>query len=207
MPKSGSILFGTGAKRAALKTAGLCSGLLFFAVAALRPADFSLKLLAGWTNSGLHYDYDSLSRINRPGFGAGFEVWFFKWVGLEVDALYAVRGYRWSGEPEDRDFAALSFPVLLKGRFFFDRAATISFSLFGGGSYDRFLTKMDQDFDQHDFGIVAGASLEKRLGKVGLLLEGRYEWGLNYQSDEYFPDRFSFKTRTFFLLAGISLHL
>ena len=204
MRKKESDLLRARKKPAAVKTAILCSGLLLFVVSTLRPADFGVKFLAGWTHAGVNYD--TVPHINRLGFGVGFEAWFFKLIGLEVDAFYAVKGYHVNGEAKDHDFAEINFPLLLKARLFLDGASTLSLSVFGGGAYSRFLTAMDQDFDQHDFGIIAGVSLEKRWGKVGLLLEGRYNWGLRYQSDEYMPDRFSFKTRTFFLLAGANLH-
>jgi hypothetical protein len=191
-------------KPVAVKTAILCSVLLLFVVSTLQPADFGLKFLAGWTQAGVNSD--RISRINRLGFGGGFEVWFFKLIGLEVDAIYTVKGYRFNSEAKDHDFAEISFPVLLKARLFLDGSSTLSLSILGGGVYSRFLTEMDQDFEQYDFGIIAGASLEKRWGKVGLLVEGRYNWGLRDQSDEYMPFRFSFKTRTFFLLAGVNLH-
>ncbi len=190
-------------KAAAVKAAILYSGLLFFVVSTLQAADFGAKFLAGWTVAGVNRD---IPNINRFGFGAGFEVWFFKPIGLEVDAIYAVKGYRVNSEARDHDFAEISFPVLLKVRLFLDGASTLSLSVLGGGVYSRFLTEMDPDFEQYDLGIIAGASLEKRLGKIGLLLEGRYNWGLCNQSDEYMPYRFSFKTRTIFLLAGVNLY-
>lgn len=192
-------------KPAFTKAAVLCAGLLIFAVSTLGASEFGAKFLAGWARAGVNRD--TVPNINRLGFGVGFEGWFFNLIGWEVDAFYTVKGYRSNWDDRDHDFAEISFPILLKTRLFLDGASTLSLSVFGGGSYSRFLTEMDENYDQHDFGIIAGASLEKRLGKIGLLLEGRYHWGLRDQSDEYLPSRFEFKTRTFFLLVGANLHL
>jgi len=175
------------------------------AVSEARPADLGLKLLAGWAHAGVESKMPP--PIDRLGFGIGFEAWIFRGLGVEADLVYSRKGYHVTWETEDHDFAEISFPVLLKARFFLDGASTLSLSIFGGGAYSLFLTEMDPDFRQHDWGIIAGASLEKRLGGIGLLLEGRYHWGLLYQSDEYMPGRFSFKTRTFYLLAGVRFPL
>ena len=194
-----------------MKKGILLMGLFLLSISDLSPADFGVKFLAGWAYAGVNYE--NLPNINRLGFGIGFEAWFLKFIGLEVDVFYTDKGYqsyddrysygwRW----KDYDFAEISFPLFLKTRFFLDRALTLSLSAFGGGAYCRFLSNMDENFDQYDFGIIAGATLEKRLGNIGLVLEGRYNWGLRWQSDQYMPSRFSFKTRTFFLLAGANLH-
>lgn len=194
----------SGRKAGAVKAAVLCSGLLIFAAPALPSADLGVKFLAGWAHAGVNAE--RVPSINRIGFGAGFEAWLNRWIGLEVDALFTVKGYRVDWETWEHEFAEISFPLLLKGRVFLDSASTLSLSAFGGGAYSRFLTEMDPNFEQYDFGIIAGGSIEKRLGRIGIMLEGRYHWGLRYQSDEYLPGRFSFKTRTFYLLAGANLH-
>jgi hypothetical protein len=146
MRKNESELFRAGKRAAKVKAAIFCSGLLLSGVSTLRPADLGLKFLAGWTHAGVNYD--RISSLNRLGFGVGFEAWFFSWIGLEVDAIYAVKGYHVRGEAEDHDFAESSSPMLLKARLFLDGSSTLSFSVFGGGAYSRFITKMDQDFDQ-----------------------------------------------------------
>jgi len=186
----------------------LCSGLFLLVASMLHPSDFGVRYLAGWANAGVNYD--TVPNINRLGFGVGFEAWFLKMIGLEIDVFYTDKGYQGyeSEGYKDHDFAEISFPLLLKTRLFFDRASTLSLSVFGGGAYSRILSEMDRDwsFKRYDLGIIAGASLEKRLGNISLVLEGRYNWGLRYLSDEYMPSRFSFKTRTLFLLAGMNVH-
>ena len=191
-------------KTAAAGTAISLFWLLMAAVPPVHSAELGVKFLAGWAHAGVNAQ--RVPSINRIAFGAGFEAWLIRWIGLEVDAFFTVKGYRVEWEDREHDFAEISFPVLLKARVFLDRAATLSLSAFGGGAYSRFLTEMDPNFERYDFGIIAGGSIEKRLGRIGFILEGRYHWGLRYQSDEYLPSRFSFKTRTLYLLTGANLH-
>lgn|GEM_PF-3413857 len=192
-------------EQAAAKRVLLAAGLFLFVVSGLRSTDLGLKFLAGWTRAGVYSPPPEA--IDRLGFGAGFDFWMFKNFGLEVDAFYCRKGYDLDWIDEVHGFSEISFPVLLKARVFLDKSSTVSLSAFGGGRYSRFLTDMDPNYGQHDWGIVAGGSVEKRLSRTVLSLEGRYDWGLLYQSDEYMPGRFEFKTRTFFLLAGVRLPL
>ncbi|MFC2156263.1 outer membrane beta-barrel protein [Acidobacteriota bacterium] len=144
--------------------------------------------------------------------GAGVEFWISRSFGIEIDLLYVQKGHEEIPglySSSDGSFPTLSFPVLLRTRIQFKKDSPLSLGFMGGIAPTLILQKMDTNgvFAKHDFTILVGTVFELQLKNVILLLDARYDWGLNTLSIEYIPSRASFKTSTLYVMIGFKLGL
>ncbi len=144
----------------------------------------------------------------RTGFAGGVALGLMPGpVSLQPEVLYVQKGVAANGAPSNTAprLAYLDVPVLLKVQLptpgiapFADAGPVVSFRLS--------CTAGDADcrdtFKSTDWGVALGGGV--RLGgATGLTIEGRYTWGLNDVHD--ISSGVASKTRTFLVLAGISM--
>ncbi len=144
----------------------------------------------------------------RTGFAAGIALGLGPGpVSLQPEALYVQKGVAPNGAPSNSapKLAYLDVPVLLKLQVptpgispFAVAGPVVSFRLScTAGDAD-----CNSTFKSTDWGVALGGGL--RLGgPTGLTIEGRYTWGLTDIHDV--SAGVSSRTRTFLLLAGVSM--
>jgi len=91
--------------------------LLFIFLGGSDAADLNIKWMVGWNHSSL--DNKDIDGINRITSGFGLEYWIIKNLGLEIDAIYVVKGYYCYLCDIDKVFTEISIPLLIKGRVLF----------------------------------------------------------------------------------------
>jgi hypothetical protein len=184
---------------------------LFILVLAGASFAYDYKIMGGFTLSKYHsYELTpaDISAKNKSGlfFGVGFETGSFR-TCLEVDLLYFQKNCRCEFKGGSYSFWTdeISVPVMLKLRL---TSGTTPFILVGGeGAY---IISVQADpgakrvsyptANRLDYGLVAGGGLEIWSGDLGIILDGRYHYGLaNIEK----KGSFSFKTSAIALMLGI----
>lgn len=183
--------------------------LFLFLYPKVEAADLYFKGMGGWGYSGTQGHFKSFHSLSA---GAGVEFWIFRSFGIEIDLLYVQKGHKATPgyyPNSDGSFPTLSFPVLLRARVPLKKDSPLSLGVMGGIAPTLILQEMDPNsaFANHDFTIMVGAVLEIKLKNVILLLDARYDWGLNLLSIDYIPGRVAFNTSTLYVMAGFKLGL
>ena len=190
------------------RAAALLISALTLTAPAIASAQLALGIKAGASFATLQNklpDWDS-----RTGFAAGVAFEFGAGaIGLQPEALYVQKGVNFNGSPSASShvprLSYVEVPILLKlmvpeGPVRPMAYAGPSISFRTSCSFDGF--DCTSYTSKTDYGVVLGAGL-RFGGDQGFTLEGRYEWGLKDVNDP--GAGVEQRTRTFLLLAGISL--
>jgi hypothetical protein len=184
----------------------LATALTLASLAPTTPALAQLGVKAGLSFATLSESSTSPDFRNQTGFAAGVSLGLP--LGgvfvLQPEALYAEKGAKGATSSNDLKVAYLDVPLLL--RLTIPTPGLAPFAV--GGPQASFQLRCelgqsdcDQDFAGTDYGVAVGAGV-RIGGGLGFTVEARYTQGL--KDINRVSQGFDSKTRTFFILAGLS---
>jgi len=163
------------------------------------------KFLGGLNFSNYHSTTETTSQKFGYWGGIGFEFGSGLFTG-ELDILYFQKGatINVKGKDVDLTLSELVIPAMIRIKFL----PKTSPYIFGGGEAGYVLSYKSSDavvlagqdvVKSWDYGLVFGAGIELWVGSAGIVVEGRYHYGMAPMGE---GAGFDFKTNSIALLLG-----
>ncbi len=165
----------------------------------------TVKVLGGLNFSNYHSTNETTSQKFGYWGGVGFELGSVFLTG-EIDILYFQKGATIDvkGKNVDLTLSELLLPAMIRIKFL----PKTSPYIFGGGEVGYVLSYKSSDaaalagqdvVKSWDYGLVFGAGIELWVGSAGIVVEGRYHYGMAPMGE---GAGFDFKTNSISLLLG-----